>query len=88
MFLRRGLFLKTSFGKIGLFYAIIYINNIIELKYMAHEIEADFRENWDDEKTQCKNCTSFYQENGKFFCSEAQNETPFDAHCDFFQSID
>lgn len=55
---------------------------------MAHEIEADFRENWDDERTQCKNCTSFYQENGKFFCSEAQNETPFDAHCDFFQSLD
>ncbi len=55
---------------------------------MAYEIEADFKEDWSDEETQCKNCTSFYEEGGKFLCSEAQNEIPYNAHCDFFQSLD
>lgn len=54
---------------------------------MAHEIEADFVENWYDEKTQCKNCTSFNFENGKGFCSEAKSEVSPVDHCDFFQSI-
>lgn len=55
---------------------------------MSHEIEANFVEDWDNEKSQCKNCTSFFVENGKGFCSEAQSEVSSAAHCDFFQSRD
>lgn len=51
---------------------------------MAHEIEADFKVNWDSEATSCKNCTSY--DNG--FCDEAKSEVAPDSHCDFFQSID
>ena len=51
---------------------------------MAHEIEADFKEDWDNEETSCKNCTSYNQG----YCNEAKSEVPVSAHCDFFQSID
>jgi len=54
---------------------------------MAHEIEADYKENWYDEKTQYQNCPSFQVENGKSFCAEGKCEVPPTAHCDFFQSI-
>lgn len=51
---------------------------------MSREIEADFRFDWENEATQCQNCSSF----DGTFCSEAQTEVPADAHCDFFQSRD
>lgn len=53
---------------------------------MSHEIEADFKEFYDDEERQCQRCTSYNPENG--YCSEAQAEVPQEGHCDFFQSID
>ncbi len=55
---------------------------------MSHEIESDFRLDWPEERTQCKNCTSFRNEKGESYCDEAKAEVPPDAHCDFFQSID
>ncbi len=55
---------------------------------MSHEIEADYKENWSDERTQCQNCTSYQADNQSGFCTEANSPVPFDAHCDFFQSID
>jgi hypothetical protein len=56
---------------------------------MSHEIEADFKYDWENENTQCQNCSSFQVlEDGSFFCSEAQAEVPANSHCDFFQSID
>jgi hypothetical protein len=53
---------------------------------MSHEIEADFKEDWDNEETQCQRCTSFRDED--CFCNEAQAQVPPTAHCDFFQSKD
>lgn len=55
---------------------------------MPHEIEANFVEDWYNEKNQCKNCTSFVAEDGKYFCTEAKDEVLPTAHCDFFQSRD
>ena len=55
---------------------------------MAHEIEADFKDNWLNEASQCKNCTSFSEDNGIGVCSEAKSEVAANAHCDFFQSRD
>jgi len=55
---------------------------------MSHEIEADYKENWYDEKTQYRNCTSFIMGGeGKYYCKEGKCEVPPTAHCDFFQSI-
>lgn len=51
---------------------------------MSHEIEADYKEDWENEASSCQNCTSFEQG----FCNEAKSEVPASAHCDFFQSID
>jgi hypothetical protein len=61
------------------------INN---LNNMSHEIEADFKENWPDEATQCINCTSYDSNGGHGFCLEANSEVAADSHCDFFQSRD
>jgi hypothetical protein len=55
---------------------------------MSHEIESDYKEDWHDERTQCQNCTSFQYDGETGFCSEAQAPVPYNAHCDFFQSID
>lgn len=55
---------------------------------MFHEIESDFRNDWPDEATQCQNCTSFVDNAGQGYCTEAQGDVPFAAHCDFFQSKD
>lgn len=58
---------------------------------MAHEIESNFVYGWDQENSQCKNCTGFSRLEftfGQGMCSEAKNEVPEDAHCDFFQSRD
>lgn len=55
---------------------------------MSHEIEADYRENWDEERTQCKNCTSYQITEEGGFCNEAKSLVPDNSHCDFFQSID
>ncbi|MDP3837161.1 MAG: hypothetical protein Q8Q67_03605 [bacterium] len=56
---------------------------------MSHEIEADYKEDWETEATQCVRCTSFMiLDNGAGYCNEAKAEVPHDAHCDFFQSID
>jgi len=51
---------------------------------MAHEIEADFVEDYYNEEKQCWNCTSF----SSGFCNESQTEVSSTAHCDFFQSKD
>lgn len=55
---------------------------------MSHEIEADFKADWPNEAGQCYQCTSFSEENGQGFCSEAKSEVPPNAHCDFFQARD
>lgn len=55
---------------------------------MSHEIEADFVSTWENEATQCRNCTSFRINGSSTFCTEAQSEVPPIGHCDFFQSID
>lgn len=55
---------------------------------MSHEIESDYREDWESEATQCHNCTSFEVQSGRGFCNEAKSEVPSNAHCDFFQSKD
>lgn len=55
---------------------------------MAHEIEADFVSDWENEATSCQNCTSFSSASGKNYCSEAKSEVPSNGHCDFFQAVD
>ncbi len=55
---------------------------------MSHEIEADYVEDYENEASQCQNCTSFSFENGSGYCSEGQCEVSPRAHCDFFQAID
>lgn len=55
---------------------------------MSHEIEADFKNDWENVVTQCHNCTSFEEINGRGFCNEAKGDVPATAHCDFFQSKD
>lgn len=55
---------------------------------MAHEIEADFVQDYYNEDLQCKNCTSFELSSGHGFCSEAKSEVSPKDHCDFFQSKD
>lgn len=56
---------------------------------MSHEIEADYKESWESEETQCERCTSYFVlESGGGYCNEAKAEVPRDAHCDFFQSVD
>jgi len=53
---------------------------------MSHEIEADFKEDWDNPDNQCKQCTSFNK--ADCYCSEAKAQVPPTAHCDFFQARD
>lgn len=55
---------------------------------MSHEIESEFVNDWPNEATQCRNCTSFENRVGAGFCREANDEVPSTAHCDFFQSRD
>ena len=55
---------------------------------MSHEIEADYKDDWENEATMCQNCTSFISDNGASFCTEAKSAVPATAHCDFFQSKD
>ena len=55
---------------------------------MSREIEADFKNEWENEATQCHNCTSFEERAGLGYCNEAKGEVPYTAHCDFFQSVD
>ncbi|MFA5248601.1 MAG: hypothetical protein WC415_05295 [Patescibacteria group bacterium] len=55
---------------------------------MSREIEADFKEEWDNEENQCRLCTGFSFVDGKGYCSECQGEVPSTAHCDYFQAID
>jgi hypothetical protein len=55
---------------------------------MAHEIEADFKEDYENEERQCHNCTSFEINGETGYCHEAKSEVPYTAHCDFFQSRD
>lgn len=53
---------------------------------MSHEIEADFKEDYDDEERQCHCCTSFQEKNS--YCTEAKSSVPSCGHCDFFQAKD
>ena len=55
---------------------------------MAHEIEANFVDDFENEAGQCQNCTSFRIEGDICFCTESQTIIPPNGHCDFFQSLD
>ena len=66
----------------------IPVSPLLLYKNMSHEIESDYRENWDNEDTSCLKCTSYEAGENSGFCNEAKADVPEDAHCDFFQSID
>lgn len=51
---------------------------------MSHEIEADYKEEYQNEEQQCQHCNS-YQAG---YCNELEQEVPLIGHCDFFQSKD
>jgi len=51
---------------------------------MSHDIESDYREEYDNEERQCPHCQSY--ENGH--CRELDIDVPPTAHCDFFSSRD
>jgi hypothetical protein len=55
---------------------------------MAHEIEANFTNEWENEESQCQKCNSFKFEDGRCLCSEDNSEISPEAHCDFFKSVD
>jgi hypothetical protein len=58
--------------------------------------EVNYKDNWTDEATQCKNCKSFQTESGKTACVPedksfeealvAYGEVSPTAHCDTFES--
>jgi len=58
--------------------------------------EVNYKENWSDEATQCKNCKLFQQENEKNVCVpenmtfeqalEKYGEVSEVAHCDYFEA--
>ncbi|MFC1645321.1 hypothetical protein ACFL08_04830 [Patescibacteria group bacterium] len=58
--------------------------------------EVNYVENWEDESTQCKNCTSFQNHSGKNACVPPEKsfeealkeygEISPTAHCDFFEA--
>ena len=58
--------------------------------------EINYVENWNDEATQCKNCTCFQSHAGKNACVppeksfedalEEYGEVSLNAHCDFFEA--
>lgn len=54
------------------------------IKYMSHEIEADYQEDYHNEEKQCLLCQCY--QNG--YCSELEQAVPKTAHCDFFSSKD
>ncbi len=66
----------------------IPVSPLLLYKNMSHEIESDYKEDWDNERTACENCTSYQTDGNAGFCTEAQAMVPSNAHCDFFQSID
>ncbi len=66
---------------------MILIKNII-FNYMAHEIESEFVADWENEASQCQNCTSFQNNNNQNFCTESKTPIPTDGHCNFFQATD
>lgn len=51
---------------------------------MSHDIEADYKEDHENEERQCPRCKS-YQEG---FCNELGGKVSSTGHCDFFSSID
>lgn len=51
---------------------------------MSHEIEADYKENSNNENKYCIKCTSY--ENG--YCRELDQVVEAEASCDFFQAKD
>ena len=51
---------------------------------MSHEIEADYKEDYENEERQCPNCKCY--ENSH--CSELGQEVSPTGHCDFFSSRD
>jgi len=53
-------------------------------KFMSHDIEADYKEEYGNEDQQCRGCKLW--QNG--YCSELEQTTPPAAHCDFFSSRD
>lgn len=51
---------------------------------MSHEIESDYREEYDNEEKRCPFCRCY--DNG--YCTELEQAVPETAHCDFFTSLD
>ncbi|MFH1523249.1 MAG: hypothetical protein ABIE43_05565 [Patescibacteria group bacterium] len=51
---------------------------------MSHEIEADYKEEYQNKDQQCRLCNS-YKEG---YCKELEQDVPLVAHCDFFRSRD
>jgi hypothetical protein len=63
------------------------------------DIDSDFKSEWENEATQCKNCKSFRVKDGKSICLivddktfeeilDENGETAPTSHCDYFQSLD
>ncbi len=50
---------------------------------MQHDIEADYKEECQNEEQQCRHCDS-YKEG---YCDELEQEVFSEGHCDFFRSI-
>lgn len=55
---------------------------------MSHEIESDYKEEYDIEERQCQKCDSFSEKDNKPFCPELEIEVSPIGHCDFFRSKD
>lgn len=51
---------------------------------MSHDIEADYRDEYDNEERRCPSCDSY--QNG--YCSELNQEVSETGHCDFFRLKD
>jgi hypothetical protein len=49
---------------------------------MAHDIEADYKKDYENEERQCPRCDSYRDG----YCSELEGEVASTGHCDFFRS--
>ena len=53
---------------------------------MAGEIEADYRDNYDNEEKQCWQCDSIEMRDGVAYCRDLEMEISGNGTCDFFKS--
>ena len=72
--------LKVVFNKLSTF------NFLLSTKAMAGEIEADYRDNYDNEEKQCWQCDSIEVCDGVAYCRELEMEISGNGTCDFFKS--